>query len=295
MSVDSSSIQSASARARLRILNPTQNTIVTPDVVEIDTARETFTAVAQRLKDIASGGIWLNPYRGIPRVSFMPELDIAYLDEHFEVLRCIETYRQAAMDLPQIEANSAIVLPAGRLAAARIKSHDKLEIREAETGVMRVGLVSSAPDAVVAASDETHPVAEPPVTGFRSFFTRLLRISSDRRKGKRHVIPGSVAYISIGGPQAQEVRDISTDGFYVKTEHRWPKGASLLVGLEIVNPASRQVEAMISVRSKVVRTGTDGVGFVYDDEPGNRDPLLGATDPEHLVQLQKFMQRIQRG
>ena len=295
MSVESNSSQHGSAKARLQILNATEGTLVTPDVVEIDTATGAFTAVARRLKNIASGGIWLNPYRGIPRVSFMPELDIIYLNEHFEVLCCIENYRQAAMELPQIEANSAIILPAGRLAAARIKSEDRLEIRESETGVLRVSLAPSASEVGIAVSDETDSATRKPATAFRSFFTRLLRISSDRRRGKRHVIPGSVAYISIGSPQAQEVRDISTDGFYVRTEHRWPKGSSLLVGLEIVNPASREVEAMISVRSKVVRTGTDGIGFVFDDEPGNRDPLLGATDPEHLVQLQKFMQRIQRG
>jgi hypothetical protein len=199
------------------------------------------------------------------------------------------------MELPQIEARSAVVLPTGRLSAAGIKSNVTIEIRDAATGALSVHLGSPAADPGTSPSNEIKRVAQQPHAAYRSFFTRLLRTSSERRRGKRHVIPGSVAYISIGSPQAREVRDISTDGFYVKTEHRWPKGASMLVGLEIVNPASREVEAMISVRSKVVRTGTDGVGFIYDDEPGSRDPLLGATDPEHLVQLQKFMQRIQRG
>jgi hypothetical protein len=293
MSVESSSIQPGSAKARLRVLNPAEETVVTPDVVEIDTARETFTAVAHSLKGIAKCGIWLSPYRGVPQVSFMPELDIAYLNERFEVLRCVESYRQSAMELPQLNASSALVFPVGQLSSARIERGSCLEIRDVATGVLMSAAVPAAIRESSAPTDESKYEAEEP--GLKSFLGGLLRGKSERRRGKRHVISGSVAYFSIGSPQAQEVQDISTDGFYVRTQDRWLKGTSLLVGLGIVHPTSREVEAMISVRSKVVRTGSDGVGFVYDDEPAHPDTMLGATDPEHLVQLQRFMQRIQRG
>lgn len=300
--------QGSAEKARLRILNPTEGTVLTPDVVEIDTARETFTAVAQRLKNIAGGGIWLNPYRGVPRISFMPELDIIYLDERCEVLRCIESFRQSSMELPEISAGSAIVLPAGRLSAARIHFGDQLEIRDGMTGAWKAG--HSRESEHISPAGEIGGTADASVDhsgewskGFRGFFSGLFRGKkeeeklqpSDRRRGKRHVIPGSVAYFSIGSPRAQAVSNISTDGFYVRTEDRWSEGTSLLVGLQIINPMSREVEAMISVQSKVVRTGSDGVGFVYDDEPGHRNTMLGATNPEQLVQLQRFMQRIQRG
>jgi len=295
-------------KVRLRLLNPAEGTVITPDVVEIDTARETFTAVAQRLKNIANGGIWLNPYRGIPRVSFMPELDIIYLDERCEVLRCIESFRQSSMELPEMSASSAVVLPAGRLSAGRIQFGYQLEIRDAVTGVWKAGHsrasehVSSTGELEAPADASTNRSGEWS-KGLKSFFGGLFGGKkeetkpqpSDRRRGKRHVIPGSVAYFSIGSTRAQEVSNISTDGFYVRTEDRWSAGTSLLVGLQIINPMSREVEAMISVQSKVVRTGPDGVGFVYDDEPGHRNTMLGATNPEQLVQLQKFMQRIQRG
>jgi len=287
-------------KARLRVLNPTERTVITPDVVEMDTTRETFTVVAQRLKGISSGGIWLNPYRGIPRVSFMPELDIVYLDEDCEVLRCIESYRQSSMELPEMTASSAVVLPAGRLSAARIQFGDQLEVRDVVTGVRRAGRATGEDSTSVS---ETAEPPEETLKALKGFFGGLFRGKreqprvepSDRRRGRRHVIPGSVAYFSIGSPRAQEVANISTDGFYVKTLDRWTEGTSLLVGLQITNPMSREVEAMISVQSKVVRTGPDGVGFVYDDEPGHRNTMLGARNPEQLVQLQKFMQRIQRG
>jgi hypothetical protein len=300
MSVESSSVEPGSVKVRLRVFNPTENTVVTPDVIEIDTMRETFTTVAQRLKDIAGGGIWLNPYRGIPRVSFMPALDIIYLDDQCEVLRCIENYRQSSMELPAITASSAVVLPEGRLIAARIQFGDKLEIRDVDTGVRKANYAaqSTKPPGQTGLSNLSQQSG-----GLKAFFGGLFRGKkeepkmqpSDRRTGKRHVIPGSFAYFSIGSPQPQEVRDISTDGFYVRTEDRWSEGTSLLVGLQIINPMSRQVEAMISVQSKVVRTGTDGVGFVYDDQPAHRNSMYGAANPEQYVQLQKFMQRIQKG
>ena len=303
MNVESGSIQPRSAKARLRVLNPTEGTVVTPDLVEIDTARETFTAVAQRLKGIAERGIWLNPYRGIPKISFMPELDIVYLDEQCEVLRCIENYRQVSMELPEINASSAVVLPAGRLSAARIQFGDNLEIRDAATGVRIGDRATEKTDRGSQRRVESRAGAGEFGKGLRELFGGMFRGKkpelkqepADRRQGKRHVIPGSVAYFSIGSPRAQEVSNISTDGFYVRTQDRWSEGTSLLVGLQIINQLSREVEAMISVQSKVVRTGPDGVGFVYDDEPAHRNPMLGVSNPEQFVQLQKFMQRIQRG
>lgn len=308
MLIESNRFQRSSPeKARLRIFNPTERTIVTPDVVEMDTARETFNAVALRVKDIASTGIWLNPYRGIPKVSWMPDLDIIYLDEQFQVLRSIESFRQSTMSLPEMTAASAVVLPAGRLSAARIQFGDQLELHDAATGARWSGRSAASEISVVDGKADGNAPGQDRAEGFaqglKRFFGGLLggtkeqakEESSDRRKGKRHVIPGSVAYFSIGSPRPQEVSNISTDGFYVRTADRWSEGTSLLVGLQIVNPVSREVEAMISVQSKVVRTGTDGVGFVYDDEPAHRNQMFGATNPEQFVQLQRFMQRIQRG
>jgi hypothetical protein len=295
----------APERARLRVLNPTEGTVVTPDVVEMDTTRETFAAVALRLKEIANSGIWLNPYRGIPKVSWMPDLDIVYLDEQFQVLRCIEGFRQSTMTLPEMTASSAVVIPAGRLSAARIQFGDQLELHDAVTGARWQAQPAISETAVPSAeeSDEGQLKPEGLARGLKLFFASLFGLeeekprerSSDRRKEKRHMIPGSVAYFSIGSPRPQEVANISTEGFYVRTADRWSEGTSLLVGLQIINPLSKEVEAMISVQSKVVRTGTDGVGFVYDDEPAHRNPILAAANPEQYVQLQKFMQRIQRG
>lgn len=286
---------------KLRVVNPTEGTIVTPDVIKMDTASETFHAVAEKLKDIASGGIWLKPYRGIPKVSWMPELDIVYLDEHLQVLRSIEGYKQSTMSLPEMKASSALVLPSGRLSAARVQFGDQLELRDVATGTKLALEVTGEGSN---ASGEVHkPEEHEHAKGLKGLWAQLFRTAKDepeenpaeRRRAERHEIPGTIAYFAMGNLRPCVVPNISTEGFYVRTEDRWAAGTSLLVGLQITSPGSHGMEAAISVQSRVVREGLDGIGFVYDDEPAHRNPRLGVGNPEQFVQLQRFLQRIQRG
>ena len=287
--------------ARLRVVNPTEGTIVTPDVVQMDTATETFHAVAEKLKDIASGGIWLKPYRGIPKVSWMPELDIVYLDEHMQVLRSIEDFKQSTMNLPEMKASSALVLPSGRLSAARVQFGDQLELRDVATGTkLALGAAGETADkSSELRKAEEHEHAK----GLKGLWANLFRNEkeepvenpAERRRAERHEIPGTLAYFAIGTPRPCVVPNISTEGFYVQTEDRWAEGTSLLVGLQITSPGSHGMEAAISVQSRVVREGLDGIGFVYDDESAHRNRRLGVGNPEQFVQLQRFLQRIQRG
>jgi hypothetical protein len=117
--------------------------------------------------------------------------------------------------------------------------------------------------------------------------------SSTQRKADRHTVPGLVAYFPLGHTlEPHEVRNISTEGFYVVTEERWTPGTSLVVSLQIVNPESRQVDAMISVPSQVVWLGPDGVGFTFDVDPGHR--RVEVSNVEQLVQLQRFLQKIKQ-
>lgn len=289
---------------KFRALNSTQGTVVVPDVIRVDTAREPFTVVGHHLHDIAKNGLWLNPYRSIPQSELIPDVDIVYLDQRFEVIRCIEGYRAGAMILPAIEAASALILPAGRASGARIHFGDQLELRDAVTGARWVTEIVTSEDRVSpglpAESADDDLNAAPQAKGLRKFFASLLGSKeqskrSDRRRARRHAIPGLGAFFSMSVSRRPfEVRDISTEGFYVVTEERWTPGTSLLVGLQIVNPVSREIEAMISVQSKVVRLGPAGIGFAYDDEPVHRSTLHGTAKVEELVQLRKFLQMISK-
>jgi len=289
---------------KLRFLDATKETLIVPDVLKIDTAREPSSVVARNLNDIVRNGIWLSPYRGIPKVEKIPDLDIVYIDPDFRVLRCFEGYRQGSMMLPDVSASSALVLPSGRVSEARIQRGDKLELRDAATGSQWHGgdkgldRVVSPREAPESSNDDLRPLPKPQSTGLWSVLGRLIGSKeepkrSDRRKAERHAIPGLVAYFSLTRLRERfGVKSISTEGFYVLTEERWPVGTSIMVGLQIVNPVSHQVEATISVQSKVIWAGTDGVGFAFDDDPAHRNRHLTVKSVEEWQQLEKFIQMI---
>ncbi len=284
---------------KLRILDATQETQIVPDVLKIDTARVPINLVAKNLSDIANNGIWLSPYRGIPQVNRIPDLDVVYIDPHLSVLQCLEGYRQESMALPDIPASSALVLPSGCVSAARIQFGDKLELRDAVTGSRWSGN-GDASEQAASLQQAAGPMKEDPgqigpaAKKPKSIFGWIIGLrekskSSDRRRAVRHAIPGLVTYFS-SSLKPFAVQSISTEGFYVLTEERWPAGTSVLVGLQIVNPATHQIEAMISVQSKVIRLGADGVGFAFDDDPIHRNPKLAATRAEEMQQIKKFLE-----
>lgn len=98
----------------------------------------------------------------------------------------------------------------------------------------------------------------------RSWFKRLL--SYDHRQGERLEAPLLVAYYWDGSiPTAHKIRDISSTGFYLLTTERWHLGTIVTMTLQrsdtgTVNPSG---EHYVSVQSKVVRLGEDGVGFAF--------------------------------
>jgi hypothetical protein len=288
----------------LRVCNSLQGTVIVPDVTQVDTAREPVSIVARNLRDVLKRGLWLNPYRGVPQVGWIPALDIVYIDERFRVLWCIENYRYETTGLPEKFVSSALVLPSGCVNEARIQRGDQLELRDAATGLRWAGQAASdlAVENVTAtpaiAARTTHDRRSRPEWSRKALFGWMYKSNgepSTRRKAERHVIPGLVAYFPIASsPQPSEVRNISTQGFYALTEDRWMPGTSILVSLQIINPANRTVEAMISIPSKVVWLGPDGVGFTFDDESALRDRRIAVTNIAEWVQLRRFLQRIQR-
>jgi len=315
---------------RLRAFDSTQATVIVPDFVTIDTARDPFNVVARNLADIASCGVWLNPFRGIPQVSRIPDLDVVFIDEHHRVLQCIEHYERAAGSMTQVEADSALILPAGGVKQARIESGDQLKFSDSVTGQLWADQVAGLSDDEVEPNAEgtveidsgahgeredhqsSRRQAQPPSENWRkdqpepepepTAFKRALawvfgvkRPSADRRKGERRAIPGLVAFFWTGGaPKPYRVSNISTEGFYLLTEERWTPGTRILVSLQILNPKSQEVEAMISVQSKVVWHGADGTGFAFASEAGDENRGFNVANAEELVQLQKFLNRIRK-
>ena len=125
----------------------------------------------------------------------------------------------------------------------------------------------------------------------KSLFQQLL--SKEQRKAERHPSPRLAAYYWNGGsPIEHPIRDISSAGLFLITEERWYPGTLLLVTLQKKDSQSDDSERSISVQSKAVRWGSDGVGleFIAPDlgvsRPG-QNTLAGGVDRKSL---ERFLQ-----
>jgi PilZ domain len=89
--------------------------------------------------------------------------------------------------------------------------------------------------------------------------------SKDRRSTERYNTPHLAAYYWSGASAPpHSVRDISSTGTYLVTEDRWHPGTLLMMTLQKpATAADTRSSRSIRVQSKVIRSGTDGVGFAF--------------------------------
>ncbi len=89
-----------------------------------------------------------------------------------------------------------------------------------------------------------------------------VRTPSDRRRSERRYVPGMFAHYFTGGaPKPHQVADISLTGFYLLTEDRWMTGT--VIQMTMQKPSRRGGKQSITVLSRVVRRGSDGVGAEF--------------------------------
>ena len=89
-------------------------------------------------------------------------------------------------------------------------------------------------------------------------------ISRERRRAKRKNSSALVAYYWDGSaPVAHTVRDASTSGFYLLTDQRWYRGTMIRMTLQEKSISSNGKGRSIEVLARVIRSGTDGVGFAF--------------------------------
>jgi hypothetical protein len=104
-------------------------------------------------------------------------------------------------------------------------------------------------------------------------------------------------YWTGGAPKAHPIRDISTTGLYVVTEERWYPGTLILMTLQEADSGEEGVGRAISVHSRAVRWGNDGVGlqFIPLDTPAAHkglNPLVHGADKKDLEQ---FLEKLRKG
>ena len=119
--------------------------------------------------------------------------------------------------------------------------------------------------------------------------------SPDPRKAPRETGEGLAAYYWTGGPtEAHPIRDVSATGLYVVTEERWYPGTLVMMTLQIVDGVEEIEERSITVHSRAVRWGNDGVGlqFVLANNQDVQSPGGPSVQLADRKELDRFLQRL---
>ena len=255
----------------------------------VDTVKEPFLTIVRGLSDVKDG-LWLSPFRGIPRGPRVSRFDIIYLDTDCRVLDYVVNFAEAEFDpIPEIAA-SALILPAHALGSFPIRKGDQLRICQGKRVLAGAGDFSSTrgfektdlcATYMKESSDQpiqqhAAPAAKPQITASPveeeepSRKVRFLRwlfpkpVPSERRRGQRLPEPGLVAYYWTGGsPNSYPIGNVSSSGLYLVTDERWLPGTRIVMTLQRNNPAATKADDICRVESKVVRWGDDGIGCEF--------------------------------
>jgi hypothetical protein len=155
---------------------------------------------------------------------------------------------------------------------------------------------SSPPKEIDPSQSRTEDVSQPK-SWLERWWSAASRKVPELRKAPREPLPGLAAYYWTGAaPKAHSVRDISSTGLYVVTEERWYPGTLILMTLQEEDGGEDSAERSISVHSRTVRWGSDGVGlqFIPQDAPEARK---GMNELKHGVdkkELEQFLERLLR-
>jgi uncharacterized protein len=311
------------------VYNQTRESFLSLGVTVADTAAKQLKVLMENLSIKADTGLWLTPFRGVPATKGLTPVDLIYLDEDNRVIQAIESFPNHAIEPTREQPASALVLAGHTIFSTQTQPGDVLLICVADEMEERLARSANgsgsntATRGAVEVKSSTAAVAESPsgmdqaaelqmaqqrlaekdaievdAVQNASWFIRFLRwLSTDRRGSKRHPLPGLVAYYWTGGaPQAFHIADISTNGLYLLTDERWFPGTMILMTLQRTNTDGDDPDDFISVLTKVIRWGTDGVGLSF--VPSNTVDLnSGEALPETGVgkkALHRFIQRVQQ-
>jgi hypothetical protein len=114
-------------------------------------------------------------------------------------------------------------------------------------------------------------------------------------RAQRVPAPGLAAYYWNGStPAAHGIRDISSSGLYVVTEERWYPGTLVLMTLQRSDLGEQVAERSITVQSRAVRWGPDGVGlqFVLHEEQDRRHGKAPVVDSASRKEFERFLEQL---
>ena len=122
---------------------------------------------------------------------------------------------------------------------------------------------------------------------------------TDPRSGPREELPGLAAYFWTGGVSVQHpIRDVGPTGLYLITGERWYLGT--VVRMTLIDSSNPAEQRSISVNTRVVRYGKDGVGLevLFESQsnvrPGFFAKIDGLVNDVDQQQFALFLERIRR-
>jgi len=312
------------------VYNQTRESFLSLGVVVMDSPIKQLKVLMESLSVKTDGGLWLMPFRGIPATQGLTPIDLIYLDEDQCVIQVAESFPNTAIQPLRTQPTSALVVAAHTVFTSQTQPGDQLVICVAEEMERRLerssngpGLVSNLPNGEFSRDlqqgredSPASPIvdrememqiahqrlvekenAEFEAMQSAGWFVRFLRwLSTDRRRAKRHPLPGLVAYYWTGGaPEAFHIGDISANGLYLLTDERWYPGTMILMTLQRTNTDGEGPDDYIAVQTRVARWGTDGLGLAF--VPSNAvdlntgEPLADMGVGKKA--LHRFVQRVQ--
>lgn len=294
------------------VYNQTRESFLSLGVTVAEATADHVVELFERVAIKPDSGIWMNPYRGTLPAHILSPIDLVYLDSSYRVIQEIESFPTSSVEPLKDRIASALVLPAHTIYSSQTQPGDQMVICVADEMERRLerlsGPFTSLPNSQTAGSlkdrvatnggSETAPSHQnlPQSTpadqtasndykskpGKRNSLIKWFQdwLSPDRRRADRQPLPGLVAYYWTGStPRAYPISDISTSGFYVLTEERWFPGTMVLMTLQRMDRAGKNLEDSIAVQSRVVRWGSDGLGLAF--------VLSRAIDPKNGESLRE--------
>jgi hypothetical protein len=320
---------------RLCAYNQTRECFLGLEVAPADLSLPELKVLLGKLALKSGEGLWMKPFRGIPDSNLRVPLDLLYLDEDCRVIETVESFPTFHAN-SSLHAASVLALPTHSIYSSQTQPGDQLVLCVAEemqhrleqffsansaaggvqSGVLLRGKTSwsGASDVAELAdlSTRERPKSSPPkeigpsqsktenVSQPMGWLERLLSAGSRKpelRKAPREPLPGLAAYYWTGAaPKAHSVRDISSTGLFVVTEERWYPGTLVLMTLQETDGREDSAERSISVHSRAVRWGNDGVGlqFIPQDAPEARKGLNTLAHGVDKKELEQFLERLLR-
>jgi hypothetical protein len=311
--------------------NQTRECFLGLEVSAADLSGENFKERIARLALNSGEGLWMVPFRGIPETGMRAPIDLIYLDEDCRVIDAVESFPIGHATSSSERAASVLALPTHSIYSSQTQPGDQLVLclaEDMEQRLERISSSSSASGAVLSAavlrerplwsggpgllqledrSREENPkpqqihemgLVEPGMKNVMPPKNWLKRWwSPDPRKAPRDESPGLAAYYWTGAaPKAHNIKDISSTGLYLVTEERWYPGTLVLMTLQDTECDNAGAEASISVHSRAVRWGSDGVGlqFVLQNSTAPHSGANPVSDGVDRKELDRFLQRLRK-